>query len=94
MIDNIRKMNPNCFILLITPPICDFHNGILEYVDCIYKIIGERPNITLIDLHNGPNKIELVDLEKDGLHFNKNGNWKLYSKVKDEIEKHLYFVKA
>jgi lysophospholipase L1-like esterase len=93
MIDTIRNTNPNCFILLITPPICSYHNGIYEYVDRIYQIIKERQDITLIDLHNGPNNIELIDLDKDGLHFNKKGNWKIYTKVKDAVEKHLYFSK-
>ena len=91
MIDSLREINPCCLILLITPPICKYHHGILDYVYQIYQIIGERPYITLIDLYHGQNNIDLTDLDVDGLHLNKMGNWKIYLKIKDAIENHLQF---
>jgi lysophospholipase L1-like esterase len=91
MIDTLRKMNPTCLIFLITPPICKIHPGIMQYVEKIYQIIGERSFITLIDLHNGSNKIDQSDLNSDGVHLNSSGNWKIFSNIKDTIENHISF---
>ena len=91
IIDTVRKINPTCLVFLITPPLCRFHTGINEYVNKIYQIIGERPFITLIDLHNEPNKIDLSDLTSDGLHLNTSGNWKIFQKIKNIIENHITF---
>lgn len=91
MIDNLRKINPTCLVFLITPPVCRIHLGISEYVNKIYQIIGERPFITLVDLHSEPHKIELADLTSDGLHINASGNWKIFQKIKNIIENHISF---
>lgn len=91
MIDTLRKINPTCLIFLITPPICKIHADIMQYVEKIYQIIGERPFITLIDLYNGTNNIDYSDLNSDGVHLNSSGNWKIFSKIKDTIENHISF---
>ena len=92
IIDQMRKINPTCIILLITPPLCKIHKGIFDYVGKIYQIIGERPHITLIDLHHGTNKFDYSDLHTDGLHLNANGNYKIFNKIKDAIETYLPFI--
>lgn len=91
MIDILRKINPTCLIFLITPPICNIHPGIMQYVDKIYEIIGERPFITLIDLYNGTNNIDYSDLNGDGVHLNSSGNFKIFIKIKETIENHISF---
>ena len=66
--------------------------GILSYVGVIYQIIGERPHLTLIDLYNGTNKLDLTDLHPDGLHLNSKGNFKVFNILKDVIETYLPFI--
>ena len=96
MIDNLRIKNPNCIIFLITPPSCKINDCILDYVNQIYNIVSERQKqkqlITLIDLHKGNNKIDYSDLDYDGIHLNASGNWKIYCKIKESIEKQFYFL--
>jgi lysophospholipase L1-like esterase len=89
IIDYLWKINPHCYILLITPPLCSLNKNILLYVNEIYKIVEENKHIILVDLYKGRNNIELYDLSVDGLHFNNSGNWKVYCKLKEIIEKHL-----
>ena len=92
IIDQMRIINPTCIILLITPPISTIHMGILDYVNIIYQIIGERPHITLIDLYHGTNILDASDLHSDGLHLNSNGNFKLFNKIKYIIETYIPFI--
>ena len=92
IIDYVRKINPTCIILLFTPPLSSIHMGILSYVGVIYQIIGERPHLTLIDLYNGTNKLDLTDLHPDGLHLNSKGNFKVFNILKDVIETYLPFI--
>jgi lysophospholipase L1-like esterase len=89
IIDYLWKINPHCYILLITPPLCSLNKDILLYVNELYKIVEENKHIILVDLYKGHNNIELYDLSVDGLHLNNSGNWKVYCKIKEAIEKHL-----
>jgi len=103
MIDNLLSKNPNCIIFLITPPSCKINECILEYVDQIYDIVSEiqiqkqkqkqkqKQLIILIDLYKGNNNIDCTDLDQDGIHLNTSGNWKIYCKIKEAIEKQISF---
>ena len=85
IIDYLYNLNKNTKILLITPPINIFCKNINDYIIVIYEILVIRQNIILIDLHNNyENKIFLSDLY-DNIHFNDNGNKKIYNIVKKYI---------
>jgi len=94
IINNLKNKNPNSIILLITPPICKINGVILEYVNEIYKIVNNLQKnqlVTLVDLYHGTNNIDYSDLENDGMHLNSSGNWKIYCKIKETIEKQYSF---
>jgi lysophospholipase L1-like esterase len=89
IINYIYNLNPECIILLITPPICKLNNFINEYVNVIYKIVKENNKISIIDLHNndsfGSNKVMLEDLN-DGIHFDKEGHRKVYDNIMNTLK--------
>jgi len=85
IIDYLYELNINTKILLITPPINFFCKNIKDYITAIYEISILRSKIIIIDLHKtNENKILLSDLY-DGIHFNDNGNKKIYNIIKKYI---------
>lgn len=84
----LHSSNKNIVIFLITPPPTELGNHyILNYVKHLWEIYFENPwiNMVIIDLHNGPHKINTCDLE-DGVHFNEDGNEKMFQNIKNAIE--------
>lgn len=94
MIDELKTQNPNCIILLITPPLCKINEDIQEYVNQIYEIayIKKSQLVSLIDLYHGTNNINHNDLESDNIHLNSSGNWKIFCKIKQAIETQYSFL--
>lgn len=77
----IQNLNPNCIILLITPPSCKLNNYINEYVNVVYEIgIKYKNKICIIDLHSKNNNVTLEDLN-DGIHFHEKGHRKVYNNI-------------
>ena len=87
IIQYIHKLNPNCIILLITPPICKLNDYIFEYIDQIYSIKKENTSsmLQIVDLHCGPYKIIMEDLY-DGIHFGETGHHKLFKNIQHTIK--------
>ena len=85
IIKYIYKLNPNCIIFLITPPICKLNNYIFEYVEQINSIGKENKSIQIIDTHTGANKIILEDLY-DGIHFGESGHRKLFNIINNTLK--------
>lgn len=85
IVQYIHQLNPQCIILLITPPICKLNNYIFEYVQQIHDIGKEFPFISIIDLHKGSNSILLEDLH-DGIHFGESGHYKLFLNIQDVLK--------
>jgi lysophospholipase L1-like esterase len=90
IIQHIHNLNPDCIILLITPPICKLNNYIFEYVEIIYQIGKEFSYIQIIDLHSGPNKILLEDLH-DGVNFGEIANKKLCYNIEYTLQEKYGF---
>jgi lysophospholipase L1-like esterase len=84
IIQYIHNLNPECIILLITPPICKLNNYIFEYVQQIYDIGREFSFISIVDLHNETNAILLEDLH-DGIHFDDSGHYKLFDNIQNVL---------
>jgi lysophospholipase L1-like esterase len=82
----LYSLNINTKILLITPPINSFCKNIKDYINVIFEISMLIPKIIIIDLHNeyNENRILYSDLY-DGIHFNDNGNKKIYNIIKNYI---------
>lgn len=85
IIQYIHNLNPNCIILLITPPICRLNNYIFEYVQIINQLGKEFSYIQIVDLHSGPNQILLEDLH-DGIHFGESGNKKMFNIIEQTLQ--------
>jgi len=82
IINELRKLNQFCVILLITPPISTFSDKIFEFVDKLHEIVNECPLVELIDMHSGTNKITKNDLY-DPVHFGESGNEKVFENIKN-----------
>ena len=84
----LHSSNKNIVIFLITPPCSSLGNiYIMNYVKRVWEIYFENPwiNIVIVDLHNGPYKVNIGDLS-DGLHFNKDGDEKMFQSIKNAIQ--------
>jgi len=97
IIYHLNNYNKNCKILIITPPISQegkkhidvYANKICEIY---YENKNQMPNLSLINLYESPNEIQIADLS-DAVHFNINASNKLFNKIKSEIDskyKHLF----
>jgi len=90
IIHHIYQLNPNCIVLLITPPVCKLNTYIFEYVEMIYQIGKEHSFVKIVDLHSGADAILLEDLE-DGVHFSDVGQKKVFNNIQKTISKYYEF---
>jgi len=90
IITHIYNFNPNCIVLLITPPPCRFNNYIYEYINKIYQIGKEYSFVKIVDLHSGSDTILLDDLE-DGIHFSNVGQKKVFNNIHKTLSKYYSF---
>jgi lysophospholipase L1-like esterase len=90
IIDHIYQLNPNCIVLLITPPPCKLNTYIFEYVEMIYQIGKEHSFVKIVDLHSGSDRIFLEDLE-DGVHFSDIGQKKVFNNIQKTLSKYYEF---
>jgi lysophospholipase L1-like esterase len=96
MVQKIKKIHPECEILLISPPPLvdsqDRKNETLEKYAEIVEKIGKKETTHFIDLWHGMQiQPKWEEFLEDGLHFNAEGNEYLYLEVSNfinnEIEK-------